>query len=802
MFFRPLVSALLVLFSVATVARSRAAAPATPPFRIGLNGVFIGNNTLSTAEQFAQFRELGVAGLRHVEPGDVGWSSVQAANGLFNFTSADSIISASTGFGYVPTFYGAGNLNYYVPPSAPTTATWSAATYGAQATTYLQTVVNRYKSVVKYWEIANEMNTKTTPPAGLSAADYAGFLVFSRNAIRAADANAQVVIGGELGNYGYPFENAYQWLRDVLAAGGGNGFDVFNYHDYKSWWTLPAHYDQFRAILDANGLQAVPIWVTETAQASAIINANINPAYASVDGQAADTWRRLCLLFGKGAQTVFWHSYWDNAGDTSGFRNMGFANSATNVKKKAWHSFKLLTQKVEGFTSATLVSTGTVTDDNVTGGNGAWVVKFTFADGTQRWAAWSPNNQGTTLTGLTNVASVNVTTVVPATLSADGNTPTWTTSTRTVSNGSVALTLADAPVLIEIASTVVVPPPSVAPTISSAPAAQTITAGATATFSVTAAGTAPLSYQWKKDGVVLAGATNATYSVSTATSASAGSYAVTVTNSAGAVTSAAAVLTINPASYLSNLSVRTTLQSAQIVTVGLVVSGGAKPILLRAAGPTLSAFGLTSAMADPRLELYQGMTKIAENNDWTASLASTFTAVGAFAFNTASKDAALLQTLNGAYTVQTTGTGAGTVLVEGYDAGTGSGTRLINLSARNRVGTGADLLIVGFSASGTVPLRLLIRAVGPTLSGFGVTTVLANPKLEVYDVAGIKIAENDDWEASLAATFPAVGAFALPAGSKDSGLLLTINPGRTYTAQVSGVGATTGEALVEIYEVP
>ena len=47
----------------------------------------------------------------------------------------------------------------------------------------------------------------------------------------------------------------------VLAAGGGNGFDVFNYHDYKSWWTLPAHYDQFRAILDANGLSAVPIWV-------------------------------------------------------------------------------------------------------------------------------------------------------------------------------------------------------------------------------------------------------------------------------------------------------------------------------------------------------------------------------------------------------------------------------------------------------------------------------------------------------------------------------------------------------------
>eukprot|EP01035_Chromulina_nebulosa_P013798 gene13798-18280_t len=197
MFFRPFRLVVVAVLGLATALESPAAAPTTPPFRIGLNGVFIGNNTLSTAEQLAQFRELGVAGLRHTEPGDVGWSSVQPpTSSLFNFTAADAVISAGAGFGFLPTFYGAGNLNYYVPPSAPSTATWSAATYGAQATTYLQTVGNRYKSVVKYWEIANEMNTKTTPPAGLSAADYAGFLVFSRNAIRAADANAQVVIGG------------------------------------------------------------------------------------------------------------------------------------------------------------------------------------------------------------------------------------------------------------------------------------------------------------------------------------------------------------------------------------------------------------------------------------------------------------------------------------------------------------------------------------------------------------------------------------------------------------------------------
>ena len=65
---------------------------------------------------------------------------------------------------------------------------------------------------------------------------------------------------------------------------------------------------------------------------------------------------------------------------------------------------------------------------------------------------------------------------------------------------------------------------------------------------------------------------------------------------------------------------------------------------------------------------------------------------------------------------------------------------------------------------------------------------------------GNKIAENDNWTADLAATFTAVGAFELAAGSRDAALLTSLPPG-SYTAQVSGVGGGTGEALVEIYEV-
>ena len=122
---------------------------------------------------------------------------------------------------------------------------------------------------------------------------------------------------------------------------------------------------------------------------------------------------------------------------------------------------------------------------------------------------------------------------------------------------------------------------------------------------------------------------------------------------------------------LSNLSVRTTMAANQTLIVGGVVSGGAKNILVRGGGPALNKFGL-SVMADPRLALYTtGATPLATNDDWPASLAATFASVGAFAFDSGSKDAALVQSLNGGFTVQATGPSGGTILVEAYDVAGG-----------------------------------------------------------------------------------------------------------------------------------
>ncbi len=100
-------------------------------------------------------------------------------------------------------------------------------------------------------------------------------------------------------------------------------------------------------------------------------------------------------------------------------------------------------------------------------------------------------------------------------------------------------------------------PAPVAPTITVQPSAQTVTAGETATFSVTATGTEPLSYQWKKggsnltDGGNISGANAATLTITNAQASDAGSYTVEVTNSAGSTTSNSATLTVSAAPPLS-----------------------------------------------------------------------------------------------------------------------------------------------------------------------------------------------------------------------------------------------------------
>ncbi len=363
---------------------------------------------------------------------------------------------------------------------------------------------------------------------------------------------------------------------------------------------------------------------------------------------------------------------------------------------------------------------------------------------------------------------------------------------------------------------------TLAPTIVTSPQSATVDAGASATFTVIANGTAPLAYQWNKDGVALAGSTTATLNIAAAQSSDAGNYLCKVTNSAGNATSAAAALVVNATgtggstgplpARLVNVSVRAQVGGAAgSPIIGFVLNGPGtgKQVVVRAVGPTLGTFGVANVLADPQLQLWSNNAMLASNDNWRSADATAFAAVGAFPLNAGSADAAIVSTLGaGTFTtpVLATGNTTGVVLVECYDAASSNASlTFMNASARAHVGTGDAVLIPAFVVAGEGSVRLLIRVVGPTLIGYGVGDALVNPQLTVYR-GNVAVAANDNWSdnanadeiASLAKT---VGAFPLASGSNDAATTVTATAG-AFSIVASGVNATTGTALVELYVVP
>jgi len=349
------------------------------------------------------------------------------------------------------------------------------------------------------------------------------------------------------------------------------------------------------------------------------------------------------------------------------------------------------------------------------------------------------------------------------------------------------------------------------PSVSTPPQDVSVANGASASFSVTATGTGPLLYQWLKNGSSIAGASNSSYTIASTQISDAGSYQVTIANSAGSVTSNNAVLTViaapPPASIanrLINISTRSLVGTGgDLQIAGFVIQGSAaKRVIIRASGPALAQFGVTGVLADPVLTLYSGQNVIAQNDDWNLAQAPDFASVGAYAWTAGSKDSALVVTLQpGIYTAHVSGknSGIGVALIEVYDAdGAAATSKLINISTRSLVGTDGDIQIGGFVVQGDTPKKFIIRACGPSLSTLGVAGVLSDPVLTLYSGQTVLL-QNDDWNAALASDFAAVGAFAWSTGSKDAALGITLQPGM-YTAHVSGKNGSSGVALIEVYE--
>ena len=248
---------------------------------------------------------------------------------------------------------------------------------------------------------------------------------------------------------------------------------------------------------------------------------------------------------------------------------------------------------------------------------------------------------------------------------------------------------------------------------------------------------------------------------------------------------------------LGNISTRLQVETGDNVLIGGFIVTGTQPkkVILRAIGPSLPVAG---ALANPTLELHDPSGVIASNDNWMDA-SNRQEIIDSTVAPTNPLESAILMPLpanNTAYTaiVQGVNGGTGVGLVEAYDLDGTVDSRLANISTRGRVQTGDDVMIGGFIVVGQTSQRVIVRAIGPSLS---VPGKLADPTLELHDANGMLLQTNDNWRTGgqeaeiIATTIP-------PSDDLESAIVRTLTAG-SYTAIVRGVNGTTGVALVEVY---
>ena len=411
-----------------------------------------------------------------------------------------------------------------------------------------------------------------------------------------------------------------------------------------------------------------------------------------------------------------------------------------------------------------------------------------------------------------------------------------------------------------------------APVITASPAARTLVVGSSTVLSVGVSASPAPTYQWRKSGVAIQGATGATLTLGNLQLADSLNYDVVVTNSAGSATSASAAVTVirqSFAGYYSG-SFGTNLGNFALYVRpdNSAVFLGYLPASLVALSNTaltvsdLGAFSVQQGAVSVQGTITPGTGAItgtvtgvngaaltgAKSADFGSSLAvsgyyqggaaNTSSAMLAIVNPTGqafilvqtsatsdggqgavdSTNRALVQTARQAITanfVPTAGTFTGTVVSQSATTAFSGATdvvlgtqRLANISTRARVGTGDAVTIAGFVVSGVESKPVLIRAIGPSLTGLGITTALTAPKLELFrSGSSTAIASNTGWTTGSSAVTSAIiaannraGAFALTANLADSAIVATLAPG-AYTAVISSANNAPGVALAEVYDL-
>ena len=192
-------------------------------------------------------------------------------------------------------------------------------------------------------------------------------------------------------------------------------------------------------------------------------------------------------------------------------------------------------------------------------------------------------------------------------------------------------------------------------------------------------------------------------------------------------------------------------------------------------------------------------TLIAINDNWKDTQQAEIEATGIAPTN--DLESAIVATLDpGTYATALIGkdNGVGTGLNEIYDLDSESSV-ITAIGARDNALTGDDVVFSGFIVTGTQPQSFLLRALGPSLTSYGVAEALADPQLQLYGGGTTLIATNDNWRDAQEAEIIATGI--PPTNDLESAILVTLNPG-AYTMVVSGNKGGTGVTFAEVYTLP
>ncbi|GAB5560362.1 MAG: hypothetical protein SynsKO_20090 [Synoicihabitans sp.] len=320
---------------------------------------------------------------------------------------------------------------------------------------------------------------------------------------------------------------------------------------------------------------------------------------------------------------------------------------------------------------------------------------------------------------------------------------------------------------------------------------------------------------WFKDGEAIEAAQTTNLVLADVKASDSGHYTLRASNRFGAVESTHVQIRVDEnvePGRLSNLSTRSWSGAGEGQLIPGIVTRGEVQILARAVGPGLEGFGVAQVLENPRVSVLREVGEPLQNDDWQddgegGALAELAETVGAFPLQPSSKDSAIQFGVTGSATLSVGG-GEGNALIEVYQipAEASSGA-LLNLSTRVSLRGPADALVLGLVLAGETPRTVLLRAVGPGLSAYGVNSPLADPAVEVFSNE-IVMGGNDNWSSDdesatqLRVAADLVGAFPLETGSSDAALQLTLPPG-VYTATIKGnAEGAGGTVLAEIYLLP